>query len=99
MIELEFDTDKAYGRAVFGREITFEDYQHLPIVRWCVRNVGPMYWPKKPGDRLAGDGWTVEADWTKWMSGKHDAPPRTVLQLCENVDPKLITEFWMKFGI
>ena len=99
MIELEFNTDKAYGMTVFGQDITYEDYVTLPIVRWCIRNIGPMQWPMRPGDRLCGEGWEVYADWTKWMSGKHDIPPRTVLLLDNDTDPKLITEFWIKFGL
>ena len=100
MIQIEFDQKKAYGDVVFDHEIKLEDYHRVPIVDWCVKNIGPMNWPKSPGETLAGKGWEVYADWSRWMAAKYrDNPPRTVLILEDDVDPKRLTEFWMKFGI
>lgn len=100
MIEMEFDHQRAYGDVVFGENITYEDYLTVPIVRWCIKNIGPLHWPISPGDSLSGEGWEVYADWSLWMSAKfYDRPPRTVLLLTDDVDSKLLTEFWIKFGI
>jgi len=99
MIELEFNQRKAYGDVVFGHNIAYEDYLSVPIVRWCIKNIGPMRWPKNPSDSLCGEGWEIYADWSRWMAAKYrDNPPRTILKLYNDVDSKLLTEFWIKFG-
>ena len=99
MIQLEFDQQKAYGDVIFGHDITYEDYMSVPVIRWCSEHIGSLNWPIRPGEQVHGDGWEIYADWSRWMLAKHrDIPPRTVLILREEVDQKLITEFWMRFG-
>jgi hypothetical protein len=99
MIELEFDQRRAYGDIVFGHNISYEDYLSVPIVCWCINNIGPLNWPMRPGDKLGGEGWEIYADWSRWMAAKYrDTPPRTVLILYDDTDSRLLTEFWMKFG-
>jgi hypothetical protein len=99
MIQLEFDQRKAYGDVIFNHDITYEDYMSVPVIRWCSEHIGLLRWPIRPGEQVSGEGWEIYADWSKWMAAKYrDIPPRTVLILHEEVDQKLITEFWMRFG-
>lgn len=96
MIELDFDIQKGYTDVVLkGRKITPADYMELPIVQWCVKNVGHIK-TANPGEILHGDGWEIFADWQNYIGGV-DKTPRVVLKLHTEVDQRLITEFWMRF--
>jgi hypothetical protein len=95
-IELEFDLTKGYGDVVLkGRTLSKTDYMQLPIVKWAVKNVGELRTDQQ-GQVLYGDGWEIFADWQTYLNGL-DKRPRVVLKLTQQVDQRLITDFWMRF--
>jgi len=95
-IELEFNIQKGYSDVVLtGKTVTQENYMQLPIVKWAVKNIGPIL-TNHPNEILYGEGWEISADWDPYWIGV-DGAPRVVLQCDCELDSRLITDFWMRF--
>ena len=95
-IELEFNIQKGYSDVVLnGKTVTQENYLDLPIVKWAVKNIGPIL-TNEPNQVLYGEGWEIHADWDPYWIGV-DGAPRVVLQCTCELDSRLITDFWMRF--
>ena len=94
--QLEFDIRKGYSDVVLeGKNLTKDDYMRLPIIKWAVKNIGPIL-TANPGEILHGQGWSIHADWEPYFNGV-DRTPRVVLQCTCELDSRLITDFWMRF--
>ncbi len=95
-MKLEFDSDLGYVTVVDRKMLILEDYLSQPVIRWCHERIGPIKWPKDVNEILRGDGWEISADWTVWMYNRSQKP-RTYVILHKDIDPSLITDFWMRF--
>jgi hypothetical protein len=96
MLTLEFDPDKGYGnRWLSGRNPDLTQYMAFPIVRWCHKHIGPINWPKAKGEAINGQGWQIH---TEWQQDHPDAQFTTRVYVRSDLDSRLITEFWMRFG-
>lgn len=95
-LELEFNIDKGYTNIVTRQILILEDYLSQPVISWCHEKIGPILWPKDVNEILRGDGWEISADWNKWLYDR-DKNPRTCVIIHKDIDPQLITEFWMRF--
>jgi hypothetical protein len=95
-IALEFDIRKGYSNVVLeGKNLTKDDYMQLPVIKWAVKNIGPLL-TSEPGQILYGEGWEIYADWEPYFE-KVDRLPRVMLQCTCELDSRLITDFWMRF--
>jgi len=98
-MKLEFDSDKGYRSGVYGRKLDKEDYLSLPIVKWCNDKIGEINWPKDVNEVLTGDGWDIYSDWVERLSDNTlDFAPRLYVIINKEIDQRLVTEFWIRFG-
>lgn len=96
ILELEFNIELGYTKTINKQILVLEDYLDQPVIRWCHEKVGPIVWPKDVNEILRGDGWEISADWTKWMHNR-STKPRVCVIIKKDIDPQLVTEFWMRF--
>ena len=96
MIELEFDSDIGYHLVSDKKVLEFEDYMDQPVVYWLHTKVGEMKWPRDVNEILHGDGWEISADWANWMYDTSQKP-RTCAIIHKDINPQLVTEFWIRF--
>jgi len=94
---LEFRASKGYGNAILrGKSPELADYLQLPVVDWCVQNIGDICWPKDLHESLHGDGWVIHVEWDHWTNTV-DTAPRTYVIITKPISNELVTKFWMKF--
>ena len=99
-VDLVFDSEKGYGRGIKGKVATKEDYLSLPVIKWCHEKVGPLKFPKDPNEILTGDGWEIYSDWNDILyKDSVDLRPGLHVIIHKEINSRLITEFWMKFGL
>ena len=95
-LELEFNIDLGYTNVVNRQMLILEDYLSQPVIEWCHEKIGPIQWPKDVNEILRGDGWEISADWSVWMLNR-TTTPRVCVIIHKDIDPQLITEFWIRF--
>lgn len=93
---LEYDVDRAYATVADKKTLDLEDYLAQPLLLWCHKNIGPIKWPREPAEIMHGDGWEIAVDWNKWMLN-HSNKPEACVIINKDIDPQLLTDFWMRF--
>ena len=99
MILLEFNITKGYaGLELNGHDSikNLETLKSLPIIKWCERHLGSMFWPVDKNSAPAGPGWQLQADWTEFQQGTLDKP-RVFLIVNDTIPEQLLTDFWIRF--